>query len=91
MRSLTKDGNAGIDFRATSDCTRSSLAPCKTHDVLDEWSRRTREPASIVQRRFESPWNSVEYFMKSSENRAHCAAQAESSRSIFSVVCFVVH
>ena len=63
----------------------------QTHDVLDEWSRRTREPASIVQRRFESPWNSVEYFVKSSENRAHCAAQAESFRYNFSVVCFAVH
>ena len=33
----------------------------------------------------------MEHFTKSSENRAHCAALAESSQQNFSVVCFPVH
>ena len=80
MRSLTEDGHTGIDVRATSNCTETIICAARTHDVLDEKGRRTREPASIVQRRSEFPWSSVEHFTKSSENRAHCAAQEESSR-----------
>ena len=55
MRNLTEDGHAGIDVRATSNCTETIICATQTHDVLDEKGRRTREPASIVQRRFEFP------------------------------------
>ena len=83
MRSLTEDGHAGIDVRATSKNTEIIICATQTLDVLEEKGRRTRrtcEAASIVQRRFGVPWCSVENFTRSSENRAHCAAQAESAR-----------
>ena len=71
MRSLTGDGHAGIDVHATSNCTETIVCATRTHDVLDEKGRRTCEPASIVQRRFEFPWNSVECFTK--EFREPCS------------------
>ena len=53
MRNLTEDGHAGIAVRATSNCTETIICATQTHDVLDEKGRKcTREPASIVQRRF---------------------------------------
>ena len=89
-RMRTEDGHAGIDVRGTSNCTEIIICATRTHDVLDEKGRRTREPVSIVQRRFECPWNSVGYFTKSSRNRARCAAQTETSRQNFSVISLFI-
>ena len=51
--------NRGIDVRATFNCTEIITCAMQTHNVLDEKGRRTREPASIKQQRFEFPRNSV--------------------------------
>ena len=53
------------------------ICATQTHYVLEEKGRRTREAASI-----ETIWSPMkqEYLTQSSENRAHCAAQAESAR-----------
>ena len=43
MTSLTDDSHAGIGARATSKCTEIIIRPTRTHDVLDEKGRQSRD------------------------------------------------
>ena len=62
MTNLTEDGHARIGVRATSTCTEIIIRSKRTHDALDEKGRQSRDPTSVVQKRFGFPGNSVKHF-----------------------------
>ena len=80
MRSSNEGGHAGVGVRVTPVCTEIITRAPRTHDVLGENGRQIRKLTSVVQRRFGFPGSSVEHFARRVENRAYCAAQAESVR-----------
>ena len=58
----TGDSHAGIGALAKSNCTEIIIRATRTHDVLDENGRQSRDLTSVVQGRFGFSGNSVKHF-----------------------------
>merc|ERR1712241_1563865 len=78
---LAEDGYSGVEVRVTPTRTEIIIMATRTQNVLGEKGRRIKELTSAVQKRFNFPEGSVEFYAEKVATRGLCAiAQAESLR-----------
>jgi len=80
-RELAKDGYSGVEVRVAPTKTEIIIMAIRTQNVLGEKGRRIRELASVIQKKFNLPKNSVQLYAEKVATSGLCAnAQAESLR-----------